>query len=407
MPSFNRRPQSRHVSVSRRLGYSSRKSLWPPVLCLVLLLAAPELGRAGALMDTVIAELVWLNCSGRAVESFERVGTLISEQPDNYAAYMLRANCYGWFIARNPDNRMYDNPLLESLDACVKNAERIDEDSPRYGHALFYRAMGKVLRARFRAMRGYDLTSRWATRGAKDAADELVDMFPDDINARLPRAIFEATWGGNSIWQRVALFTLTIPRGDRERGIETLEQITDQNGDSRLWAMLVLIDIYMSDPSTAQQYLETAEKLHTLFPDNSVVQLELADSYRGLERWVLAEAVYRSILAKVNSRIPSYDEVVFEISRLRMVECQVELEKMDEAFKVVREILISNPINPEWVVPWAHYWTARIYVYRDEPLRARRALEYARDGKDFNKLHQQADRLMDRVKKIIEEQEKR
>jgi hypothetical protein len=374
--------------------------------CTLLLTATSNAVLAGPFLEQDISELVWLNCSGRAVESFERVGALISAEPDNYAAYLLRANCYGWFIARNPENRMYDNPLLESLEACVENAEKVDEDSPRYGHALYYRALGRVLQARFRAMRGYDIASRWATRGAKDAADELVERFPDDINARLPQAIFDATWGGSSIWQRVALFTLTIPRGDRERGIETLEQIADQNGDSRLWSLLVLLDIYMADASTAQEYLETAEKLHTLFPDNSVIQLELADSYRGLERWVLGEAVYRSILTKVNSRIPSYDEVVFEISRLRMVECQVELDKMDEAFKVVREILISNPINPDWVVPWAHYWTARVYVSRDEPLRARRALEYALDGKDFNKLHERAEKLMDQVKKTIEEQEK-
>ena len=76
-----------------------------------------------------------------------------------------------------------------------------------------------------------------------------------------------------------------------------------------------------------------------------MIQLELADSYRGLERLVLAEAVYRSILAKVNSRIPSYDEVVFEISRLRTVECQVQLEKMDDAFKMVREALFNNRVG--------------------------------------------------------------
>ena len=36
-------------------------------------------------------------------------------------------------------------------------------------------------------------------------------------------------------------------------------------------------------------------------------------------------------------------------------------------------------------MPWAHYWTARIYIFRGELMRARRALEYARDGKDFNR----------------------
>ncbi|MBW7997536.1 MAG: hypothetical protein FVQ81_13360 [Candidatus Glassbacteria bacterium] len=389
-----------------RLRDRVRNTGWLSLAGVLLMLAGPVSLAAGPFLDNQIRELVWLNCSGMAVESFGSVGTLISEQPDNYAAYLLRANCYGWFIARNPENRMYDNSLIESLDACIEHAENVDKKSPRYGHALYYRALAAVLKARFRALRGYQISSRWGTRGAKDVADQLAGHFPEDINARLPQAIFDATWGGSSIWQRVVLFTLTIPRGNRERGLATLEEISGQNGDSRLWAMLVLLDIYMADENASQKYLETAEKLHNLFPDNSVVQLELADSYRRLERWVLAEAVYRSILAKVNNRIASYDEVVFEISRLRMVESKVNLLKMDEAFQVVHEILISNPINPDWVIPWAHYWTARIYVHRDEPLRARRALGYARDGKDFNKLHERSDKLKDRVKKMIEEQEK-
>ncbi len=405
MPPSNRR---RSVSAVARKCHVFRGRLIRTALLGAVFLLAVSSARieAGPFLNEQISKLVWLNCNGRAVQCFERVGDLISEQPDNYAAYLLRANCYGWFIARNPDNRMYDNPLIESLDACIERAERVDEDSPEYGRALYFNALGRVMLAKFKAVRGYQFTSRWGTRGAADAADELIKRYPDNLDARLPRAIFDATWGGSSFWQRMALFTLTMPRGNRERGIRTLEEIAENDGDSRFWAMLVLMDIYMADQSTAQQYLETAEKLHTLFPDNSVIQQELADSFRRLERWVLAEAVYRSILTKVNNQVQSYDEVVFEISRLRMVECQVNLLKMDEAFKVVREILISNPINPDWVVPWAHYWSARIYAHRGELMRAIRAVEYARDGKDFNKLHEHTDRLKDRVKKMIEEQEK-
>ncbi|HLA39123.1 MAG TPA: hypothetical protein VJ417_03960 [Candidatus Glassbacteria bacterium] len=361
---------------------------------------------AGQFLDKEIRELMLLNFSGRAVESFERVGQLISREPDNYAAYLMRANCYGWFIARNPENRHYDNPLLESLEASVKHAQNVNEDSPHFGQALYFRALGQVLNARFRALRGYDITARWATRGAKDAADELTDNFPEDVDARLPVAIFDATWGGSPLWHRMVQFTLLLPRGQREKGIRTLVEISERGDDSRLWASLTLLDIYMEDSKTGQQYLEIAERLHNLFPDNSVIQLELGDSYRQMERWVLAEAVYRSINTKVESRLPGYDEVIHETSRLRMVECQINVGKMDEAYEGLRLILISNPINPEWVIPWAHFYTAKVYMHRKEPLRAERALHYALDGKDYNDLHEVVKREMDKVKKMLEDLEK-
>jgi len=357
-------------------------------------------------LSSKIKELVWLNYSGRSNESFERVGSILTSEPDNYAAYLIRANCYAWFIARNPENRRYDRPLQESLEACIDLAKRIDSDSPEYGRALYFRALAQVLAAKFKAIRGYDFSARWSTRGAKDAAQKLFEHYPDEIDAALPLAIFDATWGGSPLWQRITQFALLLPRGQRQKGIQTLEKISTEGDDSSLWASLVLLDVYRSSSGTLDKALQTAERLHSLFPDNSVIQIELGDCYRRMERWVLAEAVYRSIVAKVASRLPGYDETIFEISRLRTVECQVNLGKMDEAFDGVRGILLSNPINPEWVVPWAHFYAARIYLHRRQPRRAERALKYALEGKDFAKLHEAAKKELEVVKKIMEEGER-
>ena len=166
----------------------------------------------------------------------------------------------------------------------------------------------------------------------------------------------------------------------------------------------MLLDNYLNDPHARQQALETAEDLHNLFPDNSVIQLELGECYRGLQRWVQAEAVYRSINAKVASHVPSYDDVNHEVSRLRLVECQVNLGKIDEAFDGVRQILISNPINPEWVVPWAHLFTAKIYISRNQARRAERELRYALDGRDIDNLHNEVGKAQDTVKKMLEKE---
>ncbi|MBD3418442.1 hypothetical protein GF412_05695 [Candidatus Micrarchaeota archaeon] len=372
------------------------------LLLIAALLCTAGSARGGKFIDSSIRELIWLNFSGRSVESFERVGDLLTEDPGNYAAYLLRANCYGWFIARNPENRRYDSPLLEALDACMSRASEIDRESPEYNRALYFRALANVLQARFRALRGHNLSARWSTRGAKEAADELVERFPDDLDAALPLAIFDATWGGSPIWQRAAQFALLLPRGQRDKGIGMLEEIANRGDDSSLWASLILFDAYKSRDRTLEDALGTAERLHGLFPDNSVIQLELGECYRRLGRWVLAEVVYRSITTKVAGRVPGYDEVIFEISRLRLVECLVNLGKMDEAFDIVRAVLISNPINPEWVVPWAHLYSARIYRHRRQPQRAERSLRYALESKDFDKLHEAAERELDAVEKMME-----
>jgi len=358
-------------------------------------------------LDGSLKDIVWLNFSGRAALIFQRVSSFISTDPSDYKAYFLRASCYGWFIAPNPANRRYDNPLLESLEACIDYAARVEEDSSEYGKALYFKALAMVVQARFKAIRGYKFSSRWATRGAKDAAEKLVEKFPDEIDAALPLAIFHAFWGGSPIWARIAQVALLVPRGDRKRGIRMLEQIAENGDDSKLWASLALLNIYSMNPHSTHKALEVAQQLHYLFPDNALFQLTLGDCYRSLGRWVLAEGVYQSILAKVKSRLPGNDEDVCEISRLRAVECQINLGKMQEAFEGVKGILTSNPINPEWVVPWAHLYAARIYRYRGDLKRAERALRYALEGRDIDKLHKAANQELEAVRKELKKQEEK
>jgi len=362
--------------------------------CLLLLLALGIVPTATAqesgYLDGPVGELVQLNFTGRVTESFERVGNLLATDSQDYRAYFVRAACYAWFIALSPENRRYYNQLDESLEACIEHASEVEASSPEYARALFFKAMAMIAAARFKAIRGKFISSRWATRGAKEAAEELVALVPQDIDAWLPLAVFHYFWGGGSIWMRMAQFTARVPRGRRELGLSLLEDCAAKGGDSRLWASAVLLSIYTGEDGDTEKAMKLAGSLHNSFPDNGVFHLVLGDCYRKLDRWEQAETVYRNITAKVLSRVPSYNDVVFEISRLRTVESQVRLAKMEEAFAGVKSILISNPMNPEWIVPWAHLFAARIYRHQGEYERAERACRYALDSHDYDKLHDAA-----------------
>ena len=371
-------------------------------LCLILAGALWHGLWAGNFLGPRYRELVWLNFSGRATESFERIGGLLSENPQDYRAYFIRAECYAWFIASNWESHRYDNQLLESLEACLRYAERVRRDSPEYLQARFFRALALVEQSRFKAMRDLGMFTPWSGRAARSAAEELARLAPDQLDARLPLAIFHYYWGGRPLLTRMGQFMLLLPRGEQAQGLALLERISRDGDDCRLWADLVLLHIYARGPGgNREQTLRLVERLHNMFPDNATFQLTLGDCYRQGERWVLAEGVYRSVTAKVASRVPSYDEVIYETGRLRTVECQVQLGKMDEAFNGVRGILTSNPINPEWVVPWAHYYAARIYRQWGQPRRAERALRYATDGTDHENLHKLVEKELEEVRRML------
>ncbi|MBN2289210.1 MAG: hypothetical protein JXQ83_07740 [Candidatus Glassbacteria bacterium] len=355
--------------------------------------------RGSEYLEGPVGELVQLNFSGRFTESLERVGNLLAADAGDYRAYFVRAACYGWFIAISPENRRYHNQFTESLRACIKHSSKIKSSDPEYSRALFFKALAMITEARFKAIRGNYISSRWTTRGAKEAAEELVALVPQDIDVWLPLAVFHYFWGGSSVWKRMAQFVAMVPRGKKELGLSLLEDCADKGEDSRLWASVALLTIYLGEENNTEKALKLAERLHNSFPSNAVLHLVLGECQRKLARWEQAEAVYRNITAKVLSRVPSYSEEVYEISRLRTVEAQVKLKKMDEAFAGVRSILISNPMHPEWIVPWAHLFTACIYRYQGEWERAERACRYALDSHDHNGLHEQARQELKAIEK--------
>ena len=380
--------------------------LLPAAVLFLILNQAPGLAQQAEpdFLEGEISELVWLNFSGRATESYERVGALLAQDPTDYRAYFIRAMCYAWFSAVKTDNRRYDNQFIESIEACIKNAEAVKRSREDYGHALFFSALALVTEARFKAYRGYKFSSRWSTRSVTNAAEELESFYPRNLDARFPRAVFNYYWGGSSMAGRMAQFALLLPRGSREDGLKVLKECAVRGKSTKLWAELILLDIYTDESKTAEDALRTAAHLHEVFPDNAFFQLSLADCYRERRQWAPAEWVYGSIQEKVMKRTPGYDEVVFEVSRLRTVECQVRLGKMEEAFNTVREILVTNPINPEWVVPWAHYYAARIYRQRGQFLRAERACEYAMNGTDYEDLHKISEEELETIRRLARNQ---
>jgi tetratricopeptide (TPR) repeat protein len=360
------------------------------ITCLGLSFISASAAEDSVYLESPIGELVQSNFSGRVTESLERVGYLLAADPGDYRAYFIRAACYGWLIAVSPENRRYHNQFVESLKACIKHSSKVKSSSPEYSRALFFKALALVAEARFKAIRGNYISSRWATRGAKDTAEELVNLVPQDIDAWFPLAVFHYFWGGSSVWKRAAQFMALVPRGKRELGLSLLEDCAAKSEDSRLWANAILLMVYMEENGSTEKALKLSQRMIKSYPDNAILHLALADCYRKLSRWENAETAYRSITAKVLSRVPSYDETVFEISRLRTVESQVELGKMDEAFAGVRSILISNPMHPEWILPWAHLFTSRIYRHQGEWERAERACRYALDSHDYYNLHEHA-----------------
>ena len=55
--------------------------------------------------------------------------------------------------------------------------------------------------------------------------------------------------------------------------------------------------------------------------------------------------------------------------------------------------------KPEWIVPWAHLFAARIYRHRGEWERAERACRYALDSHDFDNLHDLAKEELKAIEK--------
>ena len=175
------------------------------------------------------------------------------------------------------EHQQFYEAIDKALDlAQTRLAE--NEDDPRALEAL---GVAYALRANYNFLvRKVWVDALHDTTDARKAHKRLIDLEPDNVDARMIPAIYDYVTGSLPLGYRILGF-LAGYHGDRNRGIESLQSVAQDGKFNRVDAEIMLAAIYRRE-RRAQDAIPLLEDLIQRFPRNFLLYFEIVQMYSDL-----------------------------------------------------------------------------------------------------------------------------
>ncbi len=327
----------------------------------------------------------------KAIATFS---TQIQQYPKDPKAYFFLAMTYRWLNRIDPTSETYQKQFEESMAASVKLCQSLLKNDPKDPDATLYLAASYGYRAEYYNFSKFDW-SRAYDNGVKmrEYLDKSAEMPNISIDAQLGFALYNyyAYLYRDKIgkWR----FLLSLPKGDREKGIAMLERLREHGIYSKIEAWYFLIEIYKEENRSKEQAMALNTALHEKFPNNPFFHTLSAGTYHKFQDWEHSRQMAQEIIAKAKTS-PHYSEYLVYQAKYLLGESSYFLGKYQDALPMFDEIIAKQPELPSYLIPWSHLRRGAIYNQTGEKEKARAELQLVLKMKDVHHVHDFANALL-------------
>ncbi len=204
-----------------------------------------------------------------------------------------------------------DQQFYDSIDKAIDLAQarlRESDDDPQALGAL---GVSYGLRANYNFL----VRKAWVdalhdATEARKAHRHLGEIEPDNVDARMIPAVYDYVTGSLPIGYRILGF-LAGYRGDRKRGIETLQTVSQDGKFNRVDSEILLAAIYRRE-RRAQDAIPLLEDLIQRFARNHLLRFEIVQMYSDLGDKDRALAEIAHIRELRENGAPGFDDLMPE-----------------------------------------------------------------------------------------------
>ena len=271
----------------------------------------------------------------------------------------------------DPGSTTYQELFEQAADKSISIGKSLLKQDKQNANAMLYLAASYGYRAEYYNF----LKHNW-----KKAYDDGVKMreylgksrkFPDmTIDIELGYALYNyyADLYRDKIgWWR---FLLALPKGDKQEGIEMLENLRQKGIYTKIEAWYFLIEIYKDDKEFRERAVELTEQLHQDYPYNSFFHTLLAGVYHKFHDWENSRRIAQDIVSQAEEHPYYSDYLVFQAKYL-IGESSFFLGQYEKALTLFDEIILAQPLYPAYLLPWSHLRRGTIYNLTEQKEKAR------------------------------------
>jgi len=231
--------------------------------------------------------------------------------------------------------------FTEAIDKAISLANARLEKNPNHVSALHGRGIAYGLRANYNFL----VRKAWrdalhdATEARKDC-NRVTELDPANYDARLIQGVHDYVVGSLP-WSWRMLGFLVGFHGDKERGLQTIEEVSKKGNLNRVDAEVLLCALYRRE-GASRKALPLLDDLQRRFPRNHLVLFEQAQMYSQIGDKTRAIAAIQKIVDMKKAGLPGYAGVPWEKIYFRLGEIQFWYNDLDPALDNLKKVTASR-----------------------------------------------------------------
>ncbi len=384
------------------------------VVCLGVVLAAVPLRTPAAenpsrenprcdLSDTEAAKVLDTVFRGRTNRALAYLDSLEARSGGEPFFLIMRARCYQEFIPMDDDNkaecRERSRPALADLDRCTEICTRRIESGDTDERIYLLRGWAWMAKACVRSMTKDLYTAGHDAKRGKSDLERYLSTHPDDPTAKGLLGAF--LYFADTIPGAFKLISklLLLPSGDRDKGLEYLQEAAQGGGLLETDWKLILFNVYFYFEGRFEEALTGLEEMLRLYPEYARTAIPLAISRLYAPQFTLTtdELIEDSINRMYSAPPREVDwNALYLIQFFRAVGdryCNYTSSTMAR----LRSIVHEAPNRPDWIVAFSRLELGRLYAARGDRDDAVAMFESVAKGYTVEYLRKEADELLEDV----------
>jgi tetratricopeptide (TPR) repeat protein len=336
-------------------------------------------------------------------QALDQFSAITQTYPDDPKGYFFLALTYRWLTRTDPGSSDYQELFERAAARSITESYALMEEDKKNAEAILYLAASYGYRSEY-----YNFLKQSWNRAYNDGVKmreylEKAEKFPDQpIDVQLGYGLYNYyayLYREKIGWWR---FLLSLPKGDKEKGLRLLEQVREEGLYARIEAWYFLIEIYKDEKEreTQARALTLSEELHQKYPQNPFFHTLLAGIYHKQHKWQRSIETARDIVAQAPGH-PYYSDYLVYQARYLIGESLFFLGQYEQSLREFDEIIASQPGQPRYLLPWAHLRRGTIYSLTGQPEQAAAEYQLVLEMDNVHNIHDLAEGLLERQQKNL------
>ena len=276
-------------------------------LILIIFLFVSEIKAQDAKFDSLVTSGIKQIYNIKFPEAEKTFRKLIADYPNHPSGRFFLAMIDWWKILLDLDSEERDEIFFQKLEDVIFQCDELLKKNSQNVDALFFKGGAIGFRGRLRANRDSWLKAADDGREALPIVEHAANLDPNNVDVQLGFGIYNYYAAViPEEYPMIKPLMLFFPSGDKEKGIEQLNNTAFKGKYAKYEAQYFLMTLYYSNENNPYKAEEYADMLIKEFPDNPVFQRWKGRIAAKKGDYFTASLVFQNVIDKDKSGYAGY-----------------------------------------------------------------------------------------------------